>query len=155
MADQGKNRTCWIDLQGYRQLNWTAEWLTNAVDKNKTPEPQNDSGAAFGCGRRIWTSDLRVMSPTSYRTAPSRDESGLLNQQRFELWMVMIDLSRTLGKSFFDDRVRRTGLPYTFELFLKEYQHSFLYNIRTLNQTRSLENHSGRPFQYCSDLIHQ
>jgi hypothetical protein len=26
---------------------------TSAVDKNKTPEPQNDSGAAFGCGRRI------------------------------------------------------------------------------------------------------
>ena len=25
------------------------------------------------CGRRIWTTDLRVMSPTSYRTAPSRD----------------------------------------------------------------------------------
>ena len=24
------------------------------------------------CGRRIWTTDLRVMSPTSYRTAPSR-----------------------------------------------------------------------------------
>ena len=27
----------------------------------------------FGCGKRIWTSDLRVMSPTSYRAAPSRD----------------------------------------------------------------------------------
>ena len=26
-----------------------------------------------GCGKRIWTSDLRVMSPTSYQTAPSRD----------------------------------------------------------------------------------
>ena len=27
----------------------------------------------FGCGRRIWTNDLRVMSPTSYQTALSRD----------------------------------------------------------------------------------
>ena len=27
----------------------------------------------FGCGRRIWTYDLRVMSPTSYQTALSRD----------------------------------------------------------------------------------
>ena len=27
----------------------------------------------FGCGNRIWTYDLRVMSPTSYRTALSRD----------------------------------------------------------------------------------
>ncbi len=26
-----------------------------------------------GCGGRIWTCDLRVMSPTSYRTAPPRD----------------------------------------------------------------------------------
>ena len=28
--------------------------------------------AFYGCGRRIWTTDLRVMSPTSYQTAPSR-----------------------------------------------------------------------------------
>lgn len=28
----------------------------------------------FGCGGRIWTCDLRVMSPTSYRTAPPRDD---------------------------------------------------------------------------------
>ena len=27
----------------------------------------------FGCGSRIWTYDLRVMSPTSYQTAPSRE----------------------------------------------------------------------------------
>ena len=27
----------------------------------------------FGCGDRIWTCDLRVMSPTSYQTAPPRD----------------------------------------------------------------------------------
>ncbi len=62
-------------------------------------------------------------------------------------------LVKDFGKKFFDDRVRKTGLPYTFELFLKEYQHSFLYNIRTLNQTRSLEKYSGRPFQYCRDYV--
>ena len=28
----------------------------------------------FGCGGRIWTYDLRVMSPTSYQTAPPRDK---------------------------------------------------------------------------------
>ena len=27
----------------------------------------------YGCGSRIWTYDLRVMSPTSFQTAPSRD----------------------------------------------------------------------------------
>ena len=32
-----------------------------------TTGPKNNN-----CGRRIWTTDLRVMSPTSYRTAPSR-----------------------------------------------------------------------------------
>ena len=31
-----------------------------------------------GCGRGIWTPDLRVMSPTSYRTALSRDVDFLL-----------------------------------------------------------------------------
>ena len=30
----------------------------------------------FGCGGRIWTYDLRVMSPTSYQTAPPRDNSN-------------------------------------------------------------------------------
>ena len=29
----------------------------------------------LGCGDRIWTCDLRVMSPTSYRTAPPRDDN--------------------------------------------------------------------------------
>ena len=38
-----------------------------------------------GCGRRIWTNDLRVMSPTSYQTALSRDvtnggEAGIRTQ---------------------------------------------------------------------------
>ena len=32
-----------------------------------------DSRISLGCGGRIWTCDLRVMSPTSYRTAPPRD----------------------------------------------------------------------------------
>ena len=27
----------------------------------------------WNCGSRIWTCDLRVMSPTSFQTAPSRD----------------------------------------------------------------------------------
>ena len=31
----------------------------------------------FGCGGRIWTYDLWVMSPTSYQTAPPRDINEL------------------------------------------------------------------------------
>ena len=52
-----------------RELNprssaWQADVLTPALrDQN-------------GCGNRIWTYDLWVMSPTSYRTAPSRDIDG-------------------------------------------------------------------------------
>ncbi len=32
----------------------------------------------FGCGGKIRTCDLRVMSPTSYQTAPPRDQKGLM-----------------------------------------------------------------------------
>ncbi len=40
--------------------------VTGECDNRYTTEP-------FGCGRRIWTNDLWVMSPTSYQTALSRD----------------------------------------------------------------------------------
>ena len=33
------------------------------------------------CGSRIWTCDLRVMSPTSFQTAPSRDKCYLLKRR--------------------------------------------------------------------------
>ena len=40
--------------------------VTGRRDNRYTTEP-------FGCGRWIWTNDLWVMSPASYRAAPSRD----------------------------------------------------------------------------------
>ena len=40
--------------------------VTGECDNRYTTEP-------FGCRRWIWTTGLWVMSPTSYRTAPSRD----------------------------------------------------------------------------------
>ena len=33
----------------------------------------DDLSSLFSCGERIRTDDLRVMSPTSYQTAPLRD----------------------------------------------------------------------------------
>ena len=36
---------------------------------------------SLSCGSRIWTCDLRVMSPTSFQTAPSRDIK-LISQKR-------------------------------------------------------------------------
>ena len=46
-----------------RDLNpWSLAWQASVID-HYTNEP------LFGCGRGIWTHDLRVMSPTSYQTA--------------------------------------------------------------------------------------
>ena len=45
-----------------RSSAWQADVVTTALRDH------------FGCGRRIWTYDLWVMSPTSYRTALSRDK---------------------------------------------------------------------------------
>ena len=36
-------------------------------------DPYTTGPNRIGCGGRIWTSDLWVMSPTSYQTAPPRD----------------------------------------------------------------------------------
>ena len=41
--------------------------VTGKRDNHYTTEPN-------GCGRWIWTNDLWVMSPASYRAAPSRDK---------------------------------------------------------------------------------
>ena len=45
-----------------------------------------------GCGGRIWTNDLRVMSPTSYQTALPRDIiyfvfKKMAEEQGFEPWL--------------------------------------------------------------------
>ena len=48
-----------------RELNpRSSAWQADVI----TTTPRN-----HGCGRWIWTNDLWVMSPASYRTAPSRD----------------------------------------------------------------------------------
>ena len=52
-----------------RELNpRSSAWQADVI----TTTPRN-----HGCGRWIWTNDLWVMSPASYRTAPSRDEYKL------------------------------------------------------------------------------
>ena len=47
----------------------------------KPLKPKDLRTFSYGCGGRIWTYDLRVMSPTSYQAAPLRDimvpETGL------------------------------------------------------------------------------
>ena len=66
----------------------------------------------FGCGGRIWTYDLQVMSLTSYRAAPPRDNPVI------KLWKVnVIDKPgnylllhtlrcSTIGSEKFNGRVR-------------------------------------------------
>ena len=44
-----------------------------ALNKRKSLTPVAAQRHWIGCGGRIWTYDLRVMSPTSYQTAPPRD----------------------------------------------------------------------------------
>ena len=59
-ATEPKKWRSWPDLNR-RSPVWQTGMLTTT--------PQD----LFGCGGRIWTSDLWVMSPTSYQTAPPRD----------------------------------------------------------------------------------
>ena len=48
-------------------------WQANVI----TTTPRN-----HGCGSWIWTNDLWVMSPTSYRAAPSRDKYKQVAEER-------------------------------------------------------------------------
>ena len=66
-------------------INTWRIWWWLKTDSNHRPagyEPDALASWAIepwcGCGRRIWTSDLRVMSPTSCQTAPSRDVGVVL-----------------------------------------------------------------------------
>ena len=52
--------------------------VTGRRDNRYTTEP------SFGCGGRIWTYDLRVMSPTSYQAAPPRDIIKMAEKEGFE-----------------------------------------------------------------------
>ena len=56
-------------------LNPKAVGSPHPRQKNKSKSKDLDY---FYCGSRIWTNDLRVMSPTSYQSAPSRDISNQL-----------------------------------------------------------------------------
>ena len=82
MVPQGRIE---LPTQGFSVLCST-DWATEAYKKWRSGRDSNSRPPAWqagiltswttrplGCGRRIWTNDLRVMSPTSYQTALSRD----------------------------------------------------------------------------------
>ena len=55
----------------FEKISWWAGLDSNQRSRKATDlqsVPFNHSGTyPFGCGKRTWTSDLRVMSPTSYQ----------------------------------------------------------------------------------------
>ena len=79
-------RTTWLKVKCSTDWANTPYQLTCSVFW-KCPEPESNQwhrdfqslalptelSGRLSCGGRIWTYDLRVMSPTSYRTAPPRD----------------------------------------------------------------------------------
>ena len=82
-------RTTWL------KVKCSTDWATRpyALDRNRTSDTRIFSPLLYqlsylgidykslSCGSRIWTCDLRVMSPTSFQTAPSRDIK-LISQKR-------------------------------------------------------------------------
>ena len=75
----GRNRTA--DTRSFNPLLYQLSYraiLRSMWDLNPRSPPWqggeiNHCSNGPNCGSWIWTNDLRVMSPTSYQTAPSRD----------------------------------------------------------------------------------
>ena len=75
----GRNRTA--DTRSFNPLLYQLSYraiLRSIWDLNPWSPPWqggeiNHCSNGPNCGSWIWTNDLRVMSPTSYQTAPSRD----------------------------------------------------------------------------------
>ena len=83
-------------------MHCSTDWATEPLTVPAGIEPaiscvtgrrpnQLDQGTRFNffktnCGSRIWTYDLRVMSPTSYQTAPSRDNKNITCYPLRRMW---------------------------------------------------------------------
>ena len=125
---------------------WTSPSLTPQIPQNKNPlnatnvvfkglmpragiEPATQGFSvlcstnwaiwALSCGNRIWTYDLRVMSPTSFQTAPSRDNMLSL-------------LKRRMGRGGFEP-------PKQFAADLQSvpFGHSGIYPYKADDRTRT------------------
>ena len=79
-------RTTWLKVKC--STNWAN--IPYAQNRNRTSDTRIFSPLLYqlsylgiNCGSRIWTYDLRVMSPTSFQTAPSRDISIKLKKYSF------------------------------------------------------------------------
>ena len=89
-ATRGFSVLCSTDWATEPLAVWTGlEPATSAVTGRHSNQLNYQTN---GCGRRIWTNDLRVMSPTSYQTAPSRDITCL-----FTFGWIFIKMARDEG----------------------------------------------------------
>ena len=66
-------------IYGASDRDWTGDLI---LTKDTLYRLSYTSIWYFGCGGRIWTYDLRVMSPTSCQTAPPRDVKGKIMVER-------------------------------------------------------------------------
>ena len=63
-----------------------------------------NKGFTSGCGSQIRTDDLRVMSPTSYRAAPSRDIS---TQEVFSWVLIYYIMLNAICQVFFQKKLKK------------------------------------------------
>ena len=85
---------------------------------------------SLSCGSRIWTCDLRVMSPTSFQTAPSRDIK-LISQKRKA-----------------DDRTRTDNLLITNQLLCQLSHIGLAVKLSGWRRIRTFESVANR-FTVC------
>ena len=120
--------------------------MQNAQNRNRTSDTRIFSPLLYrlsylgiNCGSRIWTYDLRVMSPTSFQTAPSRD-IHLVDGEGFEpskasltdLQSAPFGHSGTHPYPKADDRTRTDNLLITNQL-LCQLSHIGIYSIMDIH----------------------
>ena len=143
-------RTTWL------KVKCSTDWANAPFMflKNTCPEPESNQRhmdfqsialptelSGQNCGGRIWTYDLRVMSPTSFQTAPPRD---ILLSCGFLQWMEVDSNHRSVPQQIYslpplatrepiqkaDDRTRTDNLLITNQLLcqLSHIGIGFLYS---------------------------
>ena len=105
---------------------WSSAWQADVI----TTTPRN-----HGCGRRIWTYDLRVMSPTSYQAAPSRDIKIKWRRNRDS------NPSAACTTCWFSRPVPSTGLGYSSVCLWQQVDYStIIFTMSTFYSLFLLKN---------------
>ena len=123
-------RTTWLKVKcstDWANAPYTFRLCPSYITQAKCPEPESNQRhmdfqsialptelSGRSSGNRIWTYDLRVMSPTSFQTAPSRD-------------IILSLLKRRMGRGGFEP-------PKQFAADLQSvpFGHSGIYPLYTI-----------------------